>query len=546
MKRFGIHNAVLIWMLILGVFILPGCGGDVGNGHWDKPGTTTNPAAPTVTAVVPLANATAVPINTKIITAAFSKAMEPTTLTVTSFTLACNGTPITGGGAVTYLAAGNLATLPLPAATNLPPLADCTATLTTVATAQDGNALASDYVWIFTTGATADTTRPRVLRTVPATTTPGPTVAVSNTAIRAIFTENMAPASITAPGTMTVTAGPGLTPVDGALIPVTYAVSSRTATFIPLNPLTVGVTYTVTIKGTGTTPATDTTNDVTNNALAGNQALPPNASDYIWSFTPTAGPVAPAPLSLLTFGIASAGGISNIGATKVNGNVVLDPTATCNLQPILFTDGPGFGLCGGNIINIPLVNAGDQVITPLYPDTTTAHAVMDELTALWISIKPSDLPGGTVLGCGTIGNAGDAGALIGCDLNATLPPGVYISATGSTIGIAGALTLDGGGNPNAEWYFQSPSALNVEVGSQIILTNGAKASNIWWFVGSSATLKTNSIFQGNILASASISMQQGATSCGRLLAGAEGSGEFSFLGNTVSVPGHPNAPLGCE
>jgi hypothetical protein len=86
----------------------------------------------------------------------------------------------------------------------------------------------------------------------------------------------------------------------------------------------------------------------------------------------------------------------------------------------------------------------------------------------------------------------------------------------------------------------------MAVSSRIILTGGAKASNVWWFVGSSATLNGSSIFQGNVLASASISMGTGATSCGRLLSGADGAGAFTFLGNTVSVPGHPNAPAGCE
>jgi hypothetical protein len=65
-------------------------------------------------------------------------------------------------------------------------------------------------------------------------------------------------------------------------------------------------------------------------------------------------------------------------------------------------------------------------------------------------------------------------------------------------------------------------------------------------VGSSATLNGGTIFQGSVLASASISMGTGATSCGRLLAGAEGSGAFTFLGNTVSKPGHTNAPGVCQ
>ena len=282
MQRFRM-KAYLLLTLILGVFILPGCGGDAGNGHWDQP-TVINSNAPTVMVVVPALNAPAVPINTKVVTAAFSKAMDPATLTVTSFTLACNGTPITGGGAVTYLDAGFVATLPLPAATDLPGNALCTARITTTATALDGNALVSNYVWTFRTALLADTTRPTVLSTVPATTTPGPTQAISNTPIQAIFTEDMAPASIIAAGTMTLTEGPGNTPVAGAAIPVTYNVGTRTATFIPLNPLTDGVTYTVTIKGTGLTPATD----VAINALAGNPTLPLVANDYVWSFTPTA------------------------------------------------------------------------------------------------------------------------------------------------------------------------------------------------------------------------------------------------------------------
>jgi hypothetical protein len=169
---------------------------------------------------------------------------------------------------------------------------------------------------------------------------------------------------------------------------------------------------------------------------------------------------------------------------------------------------------------------------------------MAALLVKWNNISPAGKPGATVLGCGTIGNAGGAGAGIGCAGNSTLPPGTYISATNSTIGVTGDLTLSG--SATDVWVFQAPSALTMAVSSRIILTGGAKASNVWWFVGSSATLNGSSIFQGNVLASASISMGTGATSCGRLLSGADGAGAFTFLGNTVSVPGHPNAPAGCE
>lgn len=239
-----------------------------------------------------------------------------------------------------------------------------------------------------------------------------------------------------------------------------------------------------------------------------------------------------------TFAIASAGGITNSGATKINGDVVLAPDQTCNTAPVGNTD--DFGLCGSAA---PLNNAGDKVITQIYPDTTTADAVIAALLDKWNSLSPAGTPGATVLGCGTIGSAGGAGALLGCDGNAALPPGTYISATNTTIDVSGVLTLDGG--PDDVWIFQAPSALTTAVGSQILLTGGAKASNVFWYVGSSATLNGTTDFQGNVLASASISMGTLATSCGRLLAGAEGAGTFAFLDNVVSVPGHPNALPTC-
>jgi hypothetical protein len=84
-------------------------------------------------------------------------------------------------------------------------------------------------------------------------------------------------------------------------------------------------------------------------------------------------------------------------------------------------------------------------------------------------------------------------------------------------------------------------------GSEIRLINGAKASNVWWQVGSSATIGTFALFQGNVLADTTITMGDQSTSCGRLLAGAvTASGQFTFDGNVVSLPGHPNAPAGCQ
>lgn len=255
---------------------------------------------------------------------------------------------------------------------------------------------------------------------------------------------------------------------------------------------------------------------------------------------------------LAPYGIASAGGMTNTGLTKINGSVVLDPNQTCQGTGVAVVVGNtnDFGTscnvtAGANMVSN---NVGDKVITQIWngtsADTTTADAVISALNTKWKSISPASLPLATVLGCGTIGNAGGAGAGIGCAGNATLPPGVYISATNSTIGVTGTLTLNG--NATDVWVFQAPSALTTAISSTILLTGGAKASNVWWYVGSSASLLGSTTFNGNILASASISMGTSATSCGRLLSGAAGAGAFTFLANTVSVPGNPNAPAGCQ
>src|SRR4029077_8339566 len=83
---------------------------------------------------------------------------------------------------------------------------------------------------------------------------------------------------------------------------------------------------------------------------------------------------------------------------------------------------------------------------------------------------------------------------------------------------SGDLTLDAQGNANAVFIFQMASTLTTTVGRQVILSGGAKAANVFWQVGSSATLGTSSVFKGNILALASITVTTGAIVEGRLLA----------------------------
>jgi hypothetical protein len=110
---------------------------------------------------------------------------------------------------------------------------------------------------------------------------------------------------------------------------------------------------------------------------------------------------------------------------------------------------------------------------------------------------------------GVVDVAGDLGGQ-------TLAPGLYKST--STLVITGDLTLDANGNPNAVFIFQVGSGLTVASHGRVVLSGGAKAANVFWQVGSSATLGTYSAFKGTVMAYASITIATGATLDGRALA----------------------------
>jgi hypothetical protein len=110
------------------------------------------------------------------------------------------------------------------------------------------------------------------------------------------------------------------------------------------------------------------------------------------------------------------------------------------------------------------------------------------------------------------------GTLTGQDLGGkTLTPGVYFFA--SSAQLTGTLTLNAQGNPNALFVFQIGSALTTASSSAVIFTNGLVDKNVFWQVGSSATLGTGTAFAGNILALTSITVNNGASiGCGSALA----------------------------
>ncbi len=216
--------------------MLAGCGGGTPAPILGGLDAGATPVVPTVTAVTPLSSATGLAVNTKVITATFSKAMDRATL-LTSFTLACPaGIPVTG--TVDYTAASKTATLTLPTAPNLPGNTNCTATITTAAHDTVGLAIANNFTWSFQTSATPDTTAP----TVTGTLNPNGAVNVAvNTKVGATFSEAMNPASL-AGATFVLKESISNNPVAGSLV-----VNASTLLFTPTATLTPTTAYTASI-----------------------------------------------------------------------------------------------------------------------------------------------------------------------------------------------------------------------------------------------------------------------------------------------------------
>lgn len=113
----------------------------------------------------------------------------------------------------------------------------------------------------------------------------------------------------------------------------------------------------------------------------------------------------------------------------------------------------------------------------------------------------------------------------------TLVAGVYHANTG--MALTGTVTLDAQGDPSAVWVFQAGSTLITASGSRVALQGDAQACNVFWQVGSSATIATSTTFVGTVMARASITLQTGATVQGRVMAR---TGQVSLDTNTINRP----------
>ena len=529
---------------------------------------------PIVESTNPINLATNVPLD-KIITVTFNEGMNPATLTPATFSLqetAKSSGPLKSTtadiqGSITYDASNHMMTF-IPTYLLKP---GTTYSGRVYASVKDltGNALQTDYVWTFSTGASLS---PSVIATDPINLATG---VLLNKMVTASFNVPMDPLSITA---TTFTLKNGTTPVAGT---VNY--NGTTAFFTPTSALTPGTTYTGTIT-TGSKNVDGTT----------------LGTNYLWTFT-TGATTAPKVLSTNPLNLATGVTLDKVISatfseamdpltitastfTLKNGATVI--TGVMNYSGTTLTFTPSSNLLSGttytatittgakNIAGTPLANNyvwtfnTNATLGPVGVDLKSAGkfgilsgvgisnaAGLSQIRNMDVGIYPglrSSVTGfppaivvnGSIFAADDIAPPGVAAMLLQAKLDLTaaylfaegatfpapatvsgdqggktLAPGIYKS-TSTLLIQSGDLTLDAQGDANAVWIFQVASAFTTigGAGGNVILTGGAQAKNIYWQTGSSAVIGDYTSFYGNVLALQSITMNSHATAVGRMLA----------------------------
>lgn len=278
----------------------------------------------------------------------------------------------------------------------------------------------------------------------------------SGVQLSAVFSKPMDESTL---NEVTVTLRQGSDPITGT---VSFDDASNTVTFTPHGALALDLPYTATIS----TGAQDT---------AGLALV----SDFSWSFTTAQCEQVPVVLGAAgDFAVLAGSTITSTGASSLTGDLGVSPGTAVTGFP------PG--------IVVGAKHAGDP----------TSALGMAALTTAYNSAK-----GRTLCPVTVSGNLGGK----------TLAPGLYKSTTSLAVS-SGDLTLDAQGDGAAIFIFQMASTLTTTAGRRIILSNGAKAANVFWQVGTSATIGTTSVFQGTIMADQAITLNTGAQLNGRALA----------------------------
>jgi hypothetical protein len=459
-----------------------------------RTGAAADATRPTVLSETPINNSLDVPTNTASVTATFSEAMKSSTITTTTFTLLKEGTPdVFATGTVTYL--GTTATFT--PNNRLAAKADYTATIKGGALgAKDlaDNALLVDYVWTFRTGAP-----PTVVSVFPTTASTGVCV---NMTIGGIFNEAMTSGTILAPGAITVrTSGPPLGASLGGV--ASYNAGTKTATFNPTSDFLPNTSYTATIKG-GTTGVADLSGDTM-------------SVDKVWTFR-TGSTICQESVVLGDagpFAILASAAVTNIPTSHITGNVGLTPDTGANITG--FSSPLTCPEVTGTIYKVDAAGPACAMIDPVLL-TNAKTAAQTAFTYARAAVR------------------GTPAAISGNINGLTLYPGLYESGTSIEISAGGHLYLDGQGDPNAVFIIRSATTITTSSTSQVHLTNGTKATNVFWTAGSAVTLGANSIMKGTMIAGTALTLQTGANLEGRALNQGAAAAAVSCDSCTITVP----------
>lgn len=323
------------------------------------------------------------------------------------------------------------------------------------------------------TSSTSQAAPPTVLSTMPLD---GAADVPINGSISAIFSEAMAPATLTQT-TFTVTSGVGA-PVQGTVV---YASSSSTAVFWPAAHLASNGLYTATI----------TTGAESSSGVG-------LAESHAWSFTTGDIATPGLPVNLGTAGdhvILAKAGISTVPASTITGNVALSPAAATFITGFSMTADATNTFSTSPQVTGKLYAADYAPPTP--SNLTTAVGDME----LAFTDAAARAPDVTELGAGNIGGM-------------TLAPGVYKWGTGLLVPTD--VILDG--SATDVWIFQIAQDLTVSSATSITLTGGAVPKNVFWQVAGFVEIGTTAHFEGVVLSRTAITLQAGASINGRLLA----------------------------